>query len=223
MSIKEWPTNERPREKLIQHGAQSLSDAELLAIFLRVGIRGLDAVGLARFCLQQAGGLTELLSMPQAQFIQIKGMGNAKYVQLQASLELSRRHLQVALETNSFLNSTEIAKQFFRAQLQGLEREVFLVAFLNSQYALIHHEIMFTGTVDAAHVHVREVVKEALARNAAAVVLSHNHPSGSLEPSEADRHITRKIQQALEMVDIRVLDHILVGNGVVSFAELGIL
>ena len=223
MSIRQWPEGERPREKLLELGAKSLSDAELLAIFLRVGIPGMDAVMLSRYCLQESGGLSELLAMSKERFLSLKGMGAAKYVQLHASVELSRRVLETKLKTSDFFSSTDAAKQFFQTHLAHQEREMFMVAFLNSQYVLLTYETLFFGTIDSAQVYVREVVKAALAKNAAAVVFAHNHPSGSLEPSQSDRDITHKLANALKVVDIQVLDHILVGQGAVSFAELGLM
>lgn len=223
MSMRHWPKGERPREKLLELGPTSLSDAELLAIFFRVGIKGMDAVTLARYCLQESGGLRQLLAMPAHTFVNLRGMGQAKFVQLQAGLELSRRVLLKTLKTSSFFSSIQTAKDFFQIQLAQQEREVFMVAFLSSQYALLKCEVLFSGTIDAAQVYVREVVKAALAQNAAAVVFAHNHPSGSLEPSDADQEITKKLTAALEVVDVKVLDHIIVGHGVVSFAELGLM
>lgn len=223
MSIREWPVGERPREKLLTHGAHSLSDAELLAILFRVGIVGFDAVALARWCLQQAGGLTQLMALSPGEFQKLKGMGEAKYVQLQGSIELSRRVLEGHLKMNQYFSSTQMAKNFFRAHLFRAEREVFIVAFLTSQYTLIRCETLFEGTINAAHVHVREVVKAALSFNAGAVVLCHNHPSGSLEPSDGDIEVTCRIKEALALVDVTLLDHILVGHGAVSFSELGLL
>jgi len=221
MSIKHWPKQERPREKLLDLGARSLSDAELLAIFLGTGLAGGDAVSVARQCLEEAGGLARLLTLPRQDFLAFKGLGPVKYVVLQASLELSRRYLQSELATTSFFQSTETAKQFFRAHIGREPREVFAVAFLNSQYEMIGCETLFYGTIDGAQVYSREVVKAALLHNAAAVVLAHNHPSGSLLPSDADLRLTKQLRLALDVVDIRVLDHIIVGNGSVSLAELG--
>lgn len=223
MGINDWPAAERPRERLLSLGPGSLSDAELLAIFLRVGVAGMDAVTLARTSLQQAGGLRTLLCMSEPEFTSLKGLGQAKYVQLQASLELSRRFLDAQLQQSSFFNSTSAAKHYFRAQLGREQREVFIVAFLNSRYELLVCEPLFYGTINAAQIYAREVVKAALRHNAAAVVFAHNHPSGSLEPSDADRRITRELTQALALVEIQVLDHIIVGNGTASMAELGLL
>lgn len=223
MSIKNWPIDERPGEKFLSKGGKSLTDAELLAIFLRAGLKGLDAVSLARQVLVKAGGLSALLNLSQERFVAIKGMGEAKFIQLQASLELSRRLLQTELQQNAFFDSTQAAKDFFRVHLKNEQREVFVVAFLNSQYQLLQCETLFYGTINAAQVYVREVVKASLLNNAAAVVLAHNHPSGSLEPSDSDKRLTDRIKKSLKLIDIQVLDHIIVGNGAVSFAELGLI
>lgn len=224
MSIAKWPMAERPREKLLSLGPAALSDAELLAIFLRTGCVGKSAVDLARELLQEFGGLRPLLEASQTEFCRGPGLGNAKYAQLQAVLEMARRHLSASLQTGNALTSPDLVRQYLSARLRHHQREVFAVLFLDNQHRLITYAELFHGTIDSASVYPREVVKEALARNAAAIILAHNHPSGVAEPSQADRRITERIQAALELVDIRVLDHMVVGDSeVVSFAERGFL
>jgi len=224
MSIADWPEAERPREKLLLAGPSALSDAELLAIFLRIGCAGKSAVDLARELLQQYGGLRPLLEATQADFCRGVGLGAAKYAQLQAVLEMARRHLTATLKAGDLLNSSDTVRRYVRAQLRHQQREVFAVLFLDNQHRLIAYEELFFGTIDGASVYPREVVKKALARNAAAVIFAHNHPSGIAEPSQADRRITERLQTALELVDIRVLDHLVVGDAeVVSFAERGFI
>lgn len=224
MSIAQWPEAERPREKLLKQGPQSLSDAELLAIFLRVGCVGKSAVDLARELLQEYGGLRPLLEASQASFCQGLGLGTAKYAQLQAVLEMARRHLSSQLQQGDLLGSPALVRNYLSAQLRHRHQEVFAVLFLDTQNQLLAYDELFFGTIDGASVYPREVVKQALARNAAAVILAHNHPSGIAEPSQADRRITERLKAALELVDIRVLDHMVVGNKeVVSFAERGLI
>ncbi len=224
MSIRDWPEGERPREKLLARGAQSLSDAELLAIFLRTGCSGQSAVDLARTLLQQFGNLGELLSADKAAFCRARGLGEAKFVQLQAVLELARRHLGEQLQREHVLTSPTRVGEFLLAQLRQCRQEVFGVLFLDAQHRLIAWEKLFFGTIDGASVHPREVVRRALDHNAAAVIFAHNHPSGVAEPSESDRAITRQLQEALKLVDVRVLDHMIAGAGyTVSLAERGML
>lgn len=224
MSIANWPAAERPREKLLSLGPRALSDAELLAIFLRVGCVGKSAVDLARELLQQYGGLRQLLEASQTDFCRGLGLGNAKYAQLQAVLEMGRRHLSAAMKTGDLLTSPDLVRQYLSAQLRHQQREVFAVLFLDNQNRLIAYEELFFGTIDGAAVYPRELVKRSLAHNAASVILSHNHPSGVAEPSQADQRITQRIIAALDLVDVRVLDHMVVGNEeVVSFAERGLL
>lgn len=224
MSITDWPLAERPREKLLSLGPGALSDAELLAIFLRIGCAGKSAVDLARELLVQYGGLRPLLESSQADFCRGLGLGNAKYAQLQAVLEMGRRHLSASLQAGDMLTSPELVRQYLSAQLRHQPREVFAILFLDNQHRLLAYDELFYGTIDGASVYPREVVKQALARNAAAVILAHNHPSGIAEPSQADRRITERLQAALELVEIRVLDHMVVGDSeVISFAECGLL
>ncbi|OUS15518.1 hypothetical protein A9Q88_10710 [Gammaproteobacteria bacterium 50_400_T64] len=224
MTIKNWPEGERPREKLINQGPRALSDAELLAIFLRTGITGLSAVDLARELLIQFGSISTLLNADLEAFCAVKGLGPAKYAQLQSVLELARRHLGEQLSREQVFTNPETVRQYVRAHFQGYQREVFLCLFLDTRHRLIATEELFQGTIDGASVYPREVVKRALQHNAGAVIFSHNHPSGIAEPSGADEKITRQLKEALALVDIRVLDHIVVGHGEeVSLAERGLL
>lgn len=224
MSIRHWPSAERPREKLIHKGAHTLSDAELLAIFLRTGTPGKSAVDLARELLNEFGGLRPLLKANLKRFCQAKGLGNAKFAQLQCVMEMARRHLASELEESIEANSADKVKEYVKSQLRHSEREVFAMLSLDSQYRLIHFDKVFYGTIDSAEVHPREIIKLALAHNAKAIIFAHNHPSGVAEPSAADIHITQHMQSALAMVDIKVLDHLIVGNkDVLSMAERGLM
>ena len=223
MAIKDWPASEQPREKLLSKGAAALSDAELLAIFLRTGIKGCSAVELARQLLGHFAGLRGLLEASREDVCSAPGMGAAKYTQLHAVLEIGRRHLQQALVQGDVFSSPEATRAFLTSQLRHRQQEVFLVLFLNSRHALIASREMFQGTIDGASVYPREVVKAALQHNAAALIFAHNHPSGVAEPSQADVRITRRLREALELVDIRVLDHLVIGEGeIVSLAERGL-
>lgn len=222
MSIRQWPAPERPREKLLERGAMALSDAELLAIFLRTGTAGTDAVSLSRQLLSQFGSLRRLLSASQADFCAVKGLGQARFVQLQAVLELSKRYLQQQMQRDTVFNQPATVKRYLQHAIQKEQREIFLLLYLDSQHRLIKTESLFSGTIDASPVYPRIVVQQALAHNAAAVILAHNHPSGVAEPSQADRTITERVVQALMLVDIKVLDHFIVGDAdVISFAERG--
>ena len=224
MSITQWPLQERPREKLLNLGPSALSDAELLAIFLRTGCAGKSAVDLARDLLGQFGGLRQLLAADKDSFCRAHGLGSAKFSQLQAVMEMARRHLSEGLRAGDVLSSAKTTRDYVTAQLRHRTQEVFAVLFVDNRHRLIAFEEMFFGTIDGASVYPREVVKKALAHNAAAVILTHNHPSGIAEPSQADMRITEQLQSALELVDVRVLDHLVVGDGeVVSFAEHGLL
>ena len=224
MAIKDWPAEERPREKLLQRGAGALTDAELLAIFLRTGTPGKSAVDLARELLDTFGSLKALLNANQAQFCQGHGLGAAKYSQLQAVLEMARRHFEEILQRGNALSSPDITRAYLSAHLRGYSYEVFACLFLDNQHRVIQLDEMFRGTLDSASVYPREVVKQALHHNAAAVIFAHNHPSGIAEPSQSDKLITDKLKQALGLFDIRVLDHFIVGDGQpYSFAEHGLL
>lgn len=224
MSIRDWPEGERPREKLMARGAETLSDAELLAIFLRTGCAGQSAVDLARSLLHQFGNLGQLLAADKPTFCRARGLGEAKFVQLQAVMELARRHLGEKLQRDQVFSNPASVGEFLLAQLGQHHQEVFGVLFLDNRHRLIAWEKLFFGTVNSANVHPREVVKRALHHNAAALILSHNHPSGVAEPSDPDRCITRQLQEALQLVDVRVLDHVIVGGGyTVSLAERGMI
>ncbi len=224
MAITDWPADERPREKLLQKGANALSDAELLAIFLRTGIPGKTAVDLSRELLDEFGGLRPLLTASHPRFCQGKGLGDAKYVQLQAVLEMGRRHLDEQLKKGDALSSPSDTRRYLAAKLRDYHHEVFACLFLDNRNRVIQFEELFTGTIDGASVYPREVIKRTLHHNAAAIIFAHNHPSGIAEPSQSDRHITQKLKNALEMIDVRVLDHIIIGDGEYSsFAELGLI
>lgn len=223
MTIKEWPASERPREKLLKEGAESLSDAELLAIFLRTGIRGKSAVELSRDLLNEYGDLRTLLEAPYKQFISGKGLGEAKYSQLHATLEIGRRYLQTSLLREDVFNNPDQVKSYLQNRLRHLQRESFLVLFLDNQHRLIRDEILFQGTVDQASVHVREVIKRALELESVAMIIAHNHPSGVSEPSQADIDITKRIDRACRLLDLRLLDHMVIGESVISLAERGLL
>ena len=213
MAIKDWPVRERPRERLLANGAASLSDAELLAIFLRTGVNGKSAVDLARELLQGFGGLRRLLAAEQATFCKAPGLGPAKYAQLRAVLEMGQRHLSERLTRGQALTSARQSAQYLQSRLRDHPYEVFAALFLDSQHRVLAFEELFRGTIDGASVHPREVVRHALRHNAAALILSHNHPSGTAEPSQADRQITIRLRDALALIDVRVLDHLIVGDG----------
>jgi DNA repair protein RadC len=224
MPITDWPIKERPREKLLLRGATALSDAELLAIFLRTGVAGQTAVDLARSLLHEFGGLRQLLGTEQRRFCQSKGLGLAKFAQLQAVLEMSRRYLQQQLQEGDALTSPDFTRRYLQARLRHYPHEVFSCLFLDNRHRVICFEELFHGTIDGASVYPREVLKRALSHNAAALILAHNHPSGVAEPSQADRQITSHLKRALSLVDIRVLDHIVIGEGEpVSLAERGFI
>ncbi len=223
MAISDWPEGERPREKLLHRGAQSLSDAELLAIFLRTGVKGKSAVDLARELLEAFGGLRPLLEADRKQFCAAKGLGDAKYAQLKAVLEMASRHLMAQLQRGDALSNPQLTRNYLSSRLRNLPHEAFGVLYLDNRHRIIQFEVLFTGTIDGASVHPREVVRGALKHNAAAVIFSHNHPSGVAEPSLSDRTITQQLKEALKLVDIRVLDHIIIGDGeqTTSLAERG--
>lgn len=224
MAINHWPATERPREKLLQKGPGALSDAELLAIFLRTGVAGCSAVDLARDLLVRFGGLRSLLEARHADFVEARGLGDAKFAQLQAVLEMARRHLASSLTQTDVLSSPELVRQYLQSQLRHRDREVFALLLLDNRHRVMAFEALFEGTLDGASVYPREVVKAVLTAGAAAVILVHNHPSGVAEPSQADVAITRRLKEALALVDVRVLDHLIVGDGYcASLAELGLL
>ncbi|WP_306331893.1 RadC family protein [Vibrio injensis] len=222
MGLKDLPVESMPREKLLARGPQALSDAELLAIFLRTGTPEMNVLELADFLLRQSGSLRALFSASKDQFCAHKGLGEAKFVQLQAVLEMTQRYLAETLKRGDALTSPQQTKLYLTSVLRDRHREAFYILFLDNQHRVIQDEILFEGTIDAASVYPREVVKRALQLNAAALILAHNHPSGIAEPSQADRRITQRLIEALQLVDIRVLDHFVIGDGeVVSFAERG--
>jgi DNA repair protein RadC len=224
MAISDWPAAERPREKLLSLGPQALSDAELLAIFLRTGVAGCNAVELARRLVNEYGGLRELLQADRKRFCATRGLGNAKYAQLQAVLELARRHLAENLMRSDVLKNPAETRHYLSARLRDYPYEVFACLFLDCRHRVISYEELFRGTIDGTSVHPREVVRRALQHNAAAIILAHNHPSGIAEPSDADRRITARLKDALALVDIRVLDHIVIGDQLAtSFAESGLI
>lgn len=222
MQIRDWPSAERPREKLIERGAAALSDAELLAIFLGSGLRGQDAVGTARDLLGTHGSLRSLLDCTPSQLAALRGIGQARACRLVAALELGNRHLAAALARGEALTDPQAAGRYFSRRLRGQPREVFAVLFLDTRHRALAFEELFHGTVDGAEVHPREVVRRALMHNAAALIVGHNHPSGNPEPSAADRALTAQLRQALQLVDVRLLDHFIVGDGpAVSLASRG--
>ena len=222
MGIRDWPAAERPREKLLSRGAKALSDAELLAIFLRTGVSGCDAVELARRLLGEFGSLRGLFAADQHSFCQAHGLGVAKYVQLQAVLEMSCRYLDEEMKRGDALTSPSATRRFLQARLRDRPQEVFALLLLDNQHRVLQFAELFFGTLDAASVYPREVVQTVLKYNAAAVILCHNHPSGVAEPSRADRSLTDRICAALGLIDVRVLDHLVIGDGeTVSFAERG--
>jgi DNA repair protein RadC len=222
MSIRDWPAAERPREKLLEQGPASLSDAELLAIFLRTGVSGKSAVDLARHLLHQFGSLRTLLEADQLTFSKQLGLGPAKFAQLQAVLEMARRHLAERLRRDSVMESPLAVRDYLKAMLRHEAHEVFGCLFLDSKHRVLAFETLFRGSIDSTSVYPRQVVKRALAHNAAALILCHNHPSGNTDPSQADRMLTKRLQEALDLIDVRVLDHFIIGDGdPLSMAEYG--
>lgn len=224
MPISQWPKDQRPRERLLLQGAAALSDAELLAIFLRTGVSGMTAVDLARRLLSEFGGVGGLLHAEQADFGRGRGLGPAKYAELQAVLELARRYLYEHLVDEPSIECSAQIKDYLALTMRASPRELFRVMLLDVRHRLIQTTELFQGTIDRAAVYPREVVKLALMHNAAAVIVAHNHPSGEAEPSPADLDLTLRLQQALALVDIALLDHFIIGrSGSVSLAERGIL
>ena len=224
MAISNWPHQERPRQRLIAQGATNLSDAELLAICLRSGVQGRSALDLAREALGVAGNLSKLLEKELDEMCQFDGFGPEKYALLQAAQELCRRQLLENLQQGEALAGSAATRGYLRARFKSRKQETFSCLFLNNQHHIVKLEELFNGTIDGAAVYPREVVKRCLYHNAAAVIFAHNHPSGIAEPSQADISITRKLQAALSTIDVRVLDHFVVGDpDVVSFAERGLL
>lgn len=211
-----------PREKLLQFGAESLSDHELLAIFLRTGTKNISVLYLSQNLLNEFGSLYNLMNASHQEFCQKHGLGTVKYTQLKAVIELSVRYLEVKMATNNHLNSPALTYHYLASRLAAQDRELFLVIFLNNQNNVIHTQEMFSGTYNCVEIHPREIVRTALRFNAVSLILAHNHPSGTAEPSQADRDVTYQIEQACDLVDIRIIDHIVIGKGEhVSFAERG--
>nr|WP_298717047.1 DNA repair protein RadC [uncultured Steroidobacter sp.] len=222
MSIRNWPESDRPREKLLKIGAAGLSEAELLAILLGTGVRGRNALDLARDLIADFGSLRAFLTADKTRACRTRGFGTARYVALQAALELTRRHYQELMKVGSALENPQATREFVQLRLRDLPYEVFCCLLLDSRYRVLGFEELFRGTIDGAIVYPREVLRLALARNAAALILVHNHPSGIAEPSPADRNLTVRLRDALALVDIKVLDHLVVGDGVCeSLAERG--
>ncbi len=223
MAITDWPLAERPRERLIEHGAEALSDAELLAVLLRTGVRGKSAVDLARELIARSGGLAGLIENPDG-ITQVKGLGPAKAANLAAALQIAKRCLREELRAGAALTSPGAVRDFLRLALGARAQEVFMALFLDAQHRVIRAEELFRGTLTQTSVYPREVVKAALRANAAAVILAHNHPSGVAQPSQADELLTRNLREALALVDVKVLDHFIVAGGhALSFAERGLL
>ena len=224
MAITDWPEGERPREKLLSQGPQALSDAELLAIFLRVGVVGKSAVDLARDLLTEFGSLNGIFNASRDALTAVNGMGDSKYVQVQAIFEMARRALTEQMRQRDALTSPQQVRDYLCLKLGGMTREVFVVLFLDAQNRVTAQEELFAGTLTQTSVYPREVVKRALHHNAAAVIFAHNHPSGVAEPSRADELLTKALKDALGLVDVRVLDHfVIAGNVALSFAERGML
>jgi DNA repair protein RadC len=222
--IRDWPRAERPREKLLDRGPQALSDAELLAVLLGSGTKGRSAVEVARRHIAAFGSLRELLAADRPKWANKKGVGPARYAALQAALELARRHLRETMRIGSALAAPDATRKFLLAQLRDRPYEVFCCLYLDNRYRLIAFEELFRGTIDGANVHTREVLRQTLLHNASALILAHNHPSGIMEPSHADEFITRRLKDALALMDVRVLDHFIVGDGsCFSFSEHGLL
>lgn len=213
MRIRDWPANERPREKLLAGGAGTLSDAELLAIFLGSGTAGRDAVATARGLLVEHGPLRVLLDRPARALTQLRGIGSARACALAAALELGHRHLAAGLERGDALADPAAAGRYFAQRLRGSANEVFAALFLDTRHRALGFEELFRGSIDGAEVHPRVLVQRALAHGAAAVIVGHNHPSGNPQPSAADRAVTARLKQALALVDVRLLDHFIVGDG----------
>ena len=224
MHIRDWPANERPREKLLAGGAGALSDAELLAIFLGSGTAGRDAVATARDLLVEHGPLRVLLDRPAKTLTQLRGIGTARACALAAALELGHRHLAAGLERGEALADPAAAGRYFAQRLRGSANEVFAALFLDTRHRALGFEELFRGSIDGAEVHPRVLVQRALAHGAAAVIVGHNHPSGNPEPSAADRAVTARLKQALALVDVRLLDHFIVGDGApLSMAARGLV
>jgi DNA repair protein RadC len=224
MAINDWPEDERPREKLLSRGARALTDAELLAIFLRTGVVGKSAVDLARDLLVEFRDLRGLFSASEQRFCAVNGLGPAKFAQLRAVLEMSRRYLYGEIQGRDVISSPEATRDYLKLRLGTYPHEVFAALFLDNRHRVIDYRELFAGTIDGASVHPREVVRAALELNAAAIIFAHNHPSGVAEPSQSDLRITQRLKDALALIDVRVLDHLIIGEGEgTSLAERGLL
>ncbi|CAM3644633.1 UPF0758 protein [Pseudomonas reidholzensis] len=213
MNIREWPVNERPREKLLHKGAGSLSDAELLAVFLGSGVRGCNVLELARGLLAKFGGLRQLLDADRESFLAELGLGPVRYSQLQALLEIGRRNLETSIDREAAMENPAAVRRYLKSMLRHEPSEVFGCLFLDSKHRPLAFEILFRGTIDRANIYPREVVRRSLLHNAAALILCHNHPSGSCEPSQDDVHMTLSLKRGLALIDVRVLDHVIIGDG----------
>lgn len=224
MHIKNWPQDERPREKLARHGSQYLSDAELIAVLFGTGTSKQDVMTWSRHLLSEANGLANLLAMSPAQRQQLYGVGTARCMKLQVIMELAKRSMATSLQRKEGFSNPQMVRDYLTCQLSHQQREVFAILLLDSQNRLRHYEEVFFGTINAAPVYPREIVKLVLEKNAASIILAHNHPSGIAEPSQADILVTERIKDSLSTIDVRVLDHFVVGAGeIVSFAERGLL
>lgn len=221
MTIIDWPVQTRPREKLLLKGERHLSDAELLAIFFRTGIRGKTAVDLAQELLLDYGSIKKLLNSHAQDLLQKRGIGKTKYVMLKAAIEIGRRYFEEEIPLGESLKNSELTKRFLTQRLKNYPHEVFACLFLDNHHRLICFEELFHGTLTEANVYPREIVKRCLAHNAAKIILAHNHPSGNAEPSDADREVTQLLKRTLALIDVQVIDHLIVGREIVSFAENG--
>lgn len=221
-NLQAWPLNERPREKLLQKGASSLSDSELLAIFLRTGTRGKNVMELSREIIIHFGSLKSLFSATESEFCSIKGLGTAKYVQLQACLEMSQRHIEEQITQQDAMQNPAQVKRYVQSRLLAKPNEVFAAIFLDNQHRVLAYEELFFGTINASSVHPRVVIQRSLYHNAAAIIVAHNHPSGISEPSLSDIDITKTLKTALALIDVRLIDHLVVASHqVTSLAERG--
>jgi DNA repair protein RadC len=224
MTINQWPKAERPRERLLKYGAEQLSNAELLAIFLRTGIQGKTAIDLARDMLSYFGSIDKILESDFNSFVKIKGLGEAKYCQLHASLELVRRHYNCKVEESVSFSNHDLVRNYLLSHFPNIQHESFSCLLLDNKHKLIRFKTLFTGTINQAQVYPRIVAQACLKYNAAALILAHNHPSGSLHASESDILITRKLVSTLNLIDVRVLDHFIIGkNDVFSMAQNGLM
>ena len=224
MSIRNWPETERPRERLIKYGASHLSNAELLAIFLRTGIEGKTALDLARDLLSEFGDIGRIIEADFESFAKIKGLGIAKYCQLKATLEIMKRHFQCKVEESASFTNPELVETYLLSQFPQTENEVFACILLDNKHRLIEFEVLFKGTINKTQVYPRVVAQICLKKNAAAIIFAHNHPSGDLTPSDSDQQITEKLKESLKLIDVRVLDHFIIGkNQTLSMAQQGFM